>query len=74
MPLFTKEMVQKLDCEPLFARALDGGEFYPGCIGLNNLKKTDFVNVIIQSLAQVKPFRDFCLFYRPSAEVIADPS
>lgn len=52
-PIFTKEMVHRLDSEPLFSRSLDGNEFYPGCIGLNNLKKTDFVNVIIQTLAHV---------------------
>lgn len=47
MPMYTKEMVQRLDSEPLFSRALDGTEYYPGCLGLNNLKSTDYVNVII---------------------------
>lgn len=46
-PLYNKDLVEKLDSEPLFSRALDGIEFYPGCIGLNNLKNTDFVNVVI---------------------------
>lgn len=33
----------------------------PGLIGLNNIKNTDFVNVIVQSLVRVPPLRDFFL-------------
>ena len=33
----------------------------PGCVGLNNLKLTDFANCVIQLLARVRPLRDFCL-------------
>lgn len=29
------------------SRALDGAEYWPGYVGLNNLKKTDYINVII---------------------------
>jgi U4/U6.U5 tri-snRNP-associated protein 2 len=60
-PVYTKEIINKLDTEPIFARGLDGTEFYPGCVGLNNLKQTDFVNVVLQSLCRVKPLRDFYL-------------
>lgn len=63
MPIYSKELVQKLDNEPLFARGLDGTDFYPGCLGLNNLKQTDYVNSLIQALCRVKPLRDYCLFY-----------
>lgn len=47
MPLFTKDMIQRLDQEPLVSRALDGTEYHIGCIGLNNLKQTDYVNVVV---------------------------
>ena len=47
MPIYTEEMVNKLDSEPLFSRSLEGSEYYPGCLGLNNLKNTDYVNVLI---------------------------
>lgn len=47
LPLYTKEMVATLDSEPLFSRSLDGTEYYPGTNGLNNIKNTDYVNVII---------------------------
>lgn len=73
MPLFNKEMVEKLDSEPLFARSLEGAEYYPGCLGLNNLKQTDYVNVVLQSLCRVKPLRDFCLYYKISDHNVANP-
>ena len=64
MPIFTPDLVRTIDEEPLFSRALDGTEYFPGCLGLNNLKLTDYVNVCIQALCRIKPLRDFCLFYR----------
>ena len=33
----------------------------PGCVGLNNLKLTDFANSVLQLLARVQPLRDACL-------------
>eukprot|EP00347_Sterkiella_histriomuscorum_P008920 403343237 len=68
IPLYNQQLVDKLDSEPMIARALDGTQFYPGSLGLNNLKQTDFVNVIIQSLCRVKPLRDYCLFYNIHSE------
>jgi U4/U6.U5 tri-snRNP-associated protein 2 len=46
-----------------YSKTLEGKEYYPGCIGLNNIKKTDYVNVIIQSLCRVKDIRNFFLQY-----------
>ncbi len=45
------------------SRALDGTEYIPGCIGLNNIKKTDYVNVVIQGLCRVPDFRNFLITY-----------
>ncbi len=45
------------------SRALDGTEYIPGCIGLNNIKKTDYVNVVIQGLCRVPEFRNFLINY-----------
>jgi len=42
-------------------RALDGTEYWPGYVGLNNLKKTDYINVIIQAFSKIETIRDFCL-------------
>ena len=60
-PVFTKDLIEKLDSEPLTARSLEGTEFMPGCVGLNNLKLTDYANCVIQLLSRAKPLRDFCL-------------
>ena len=49
-------------------------------VGLNNIKDTDFVNVVIQSLMRVTPLRDFFLLtdnYTPrgaAASVARAPS
>lgn len=66
-------MVNKLDSEPLFSRSLEGSEYYPGCLGLNNLKNTDYVNVLIQAFSRVKPLRDYSLFMKVSELNIANP-
>ena len=39
---------QKLDENVNYSRAIDGTDYLPGFIGLNNIKKTDYVNVVIQ--------------------------
>ncbi|CAN0513342.1 unnamed protein product, partial [Laminaria digitata] len=41
-----------------------GVAYLPGFVGLNNLKCTDFVNVVLHALAHVPPLRDF--FVAPS--------
>ncbi|XP_041028350.1 U4/U6.U5 tri-snRNP-associated protein 2-like [Juglans microcarpa x Juglans regia] len=60
-PRFTKEIVEQLDKNKQWSRALDGSDYLPGMVGLNNIKETDFVNVIIQSLMRVTPLRNFFL-------------
>jgi U4/U6.U5 tri-snRNP-associated protein 2 len=45
-----------------WARALDGGEYMPGLVGLNNARgQGDYANVVVQALARVAPLRDFFL-------------
>lgn len=60
-PRFTKNQVEQLDKNKLWSRALDGSDYLPGMVGLNNIKETDFVNVTIQSLMRVTPLRNFFL-------------
>jgi len=60
-PRFTKEQVLNLDKNKQWSRALDGSNYLPGMVGLNNIKETDFVNVTIQSLMRVTPLRNFFL-------------
>ena len=42
-------------------RALDGADYLPGFVGLNNLKMTDGVNVVVHALMRVVPLRTFLL-------------
>jgi U4/U6.U5 tri-snRNP-associated protein 2 len=45
-----------------WARALDGGEYMPGLVGLNNARgQGDYANAVVQALAAVRPLRDFFL-------------
>lgn len=60
-PRFTKQQVQEIDKNKQWSRALDGSDYLPGMVGLNNIKETDFVNVTIQSLMRVTPLRNFFL-------------
>ncbi|KAI3435999.1 hypothetical protein D9Q98_002056 [Chlorella vulgaris] len=62
-PTFTAEEVSKLDTAVRWARALDGSEYMPGLVGLNNMKQNDYANVVAQALIRVHPIRDF--FLRP---------
>lgn len=60
-PRFTRDKVLHLDENRQWSRALDGSNYLPGMVGLNNIKETDFVNVTIQSLMRVTPLRNFFL-------------
>ncbi|XP_078173529.1 uncharacterized protein LOC144567301 [Carex rostrata] len=60
-PRFMREQVAHLDQNRQWSRALDGSDYLPGMLGLNNIKETDFMNVTIQSLMRVTPLRNFFL-------------
>ncbi|GAV76094.1 UCH domain-containing protein/zf-UBP domain-containing protein [Cephalotus follicularis] len=60
-PRFTRGQIEQLDINEQWSRALDGSNYLPGTVGLNNIKNTDFVNVTIQSLMRVTPLRNFFL-------------
>lgn len=56
-PAPAAEEVGKLDSAVTWARALDGGEYMPGLVGLNNMKQNDYANVVVQALLRVWPIR-----------------
>ena len=39
----------ELDKDKRWVRALDGTEYMPGLVGLNNMKANDYVNAIVQA-------------------------
>lgn len=47
----------RLDADVTWVRALDGSEYMPGLVGLNNMKANDYANVVVQTLARVAPIR-----------------
>ena len=66
-PRYTHEQVAQLDAPghaPGWCRGLDGGEYLPGLVGLNNLKATDYAAVIVHALNRVAPLRN-ALLLRP---------
>jgi U4/U6.U5 tri-snRNP-associated protein 2 len=65
-PKFSKGEIAELDTKVDYCTDLSGIEYTPGCIGLNNIKLTDYVNVVIQGLCRVTDFRDFMLGYDDS--------
>ncbi|MEW5299850.1 MAG: hypothetical protein WDW36_002824 [Sanguina aurantia] len=60
-PMLTSAEVARLDSDVTWSRALDGTEYMPGLVGLNNMKCNDYANAVIQVLARVALIRDFFL-------------
>jgi U4/U6.U5 tri-snRNP-associated protein 2 len=47
-PSFAPAEVARLDAAVSWARALDGSEYMPGLVGLNNMKANDYANVAVE--------------------------
>ncbi|KNE58658.1 hypothetical protein AMAG_04216 [Allomyces macrogynus ATCC 38327] len=63
-PTFTDAQVCALDTNPKPAMDLSYKKYLPGFIGINNVKANDYVNVVLQALAHVRPLRDFFLLQK----------
>ncbi|KAI1776142.1 cysteine proteinase [Hypoxylon cercidicola] len=66
-PRYTKQEVMELDRKARVAWTLDGKEYTPGFVGMNNIKDNDYLNVIVQALSHVTPLRNFFLLEDLSA-------
>jgi U4/U6.U5 tri-snRNP-associated protein 2 len=60
-PRFGADALAAMDTSRVWSSALDGSEYLPGVVGLNNVKATDYVNVVLQALMRVMPLRDAML-------------
>jgi U4/U6.U5 tri-snRNP-associated protein 2 len=60
-PTYTAPDVAQLDTKTALSRDLFGRLYRPGFVGLNNLRKTDGINSVVQALAHVRPLRDYFL-------------
>ena len=47
-PSFAPAEIGALDRDVSWGRSLDGSEYMPGLLGLNNMKANDYVNVAVQ--------------------------
>ncbi|CEL97950.1 unnamed protein product [Vitrella brassicaformis CCMP3155] len=73
-PTYTPDEVKDLSSKRfVYGKALDGTDFIPGCIGLNDLKRTDYCNVVVQFLCQVIPLRNALLLLDLSHKQRPDP-
>ncbi|KAG8904187.1 hypothetical protein FRC01_008836, partial [Tulasnella sp. 417] len=78
-PMFTKSQVDALSLPSYVHRHsydLSSKAYYPGFVGLNNIKRNDYLNVIIHALVHVTPLRDYLLLFKPSkpTATVATPS
>lgn len=60
-PTFTDASIVEFESNSKLSIALDGTQYLPGVVGLNNIKANDYVNVVVQCLMHVAPIRRFFL-------------
>lgn len=58
-PTFTPALLRKIDASTTPAFDLNQQPYYPGFVGLNNIKANSYMNAILQSLVHVTPLRDY---------------
>ena len=67
-PNFSPQDIASVDTRG-WSRDLEGKEYMPGLVGLNNMKHNDYANVVLQALFRVAPIRDFFLERKNYADV-----
>eukprot|EP00899_Mesostigma_viride_P029106 jgi/Mesvir1/9380/Mv09831-RA.1 len=68
-PRFSEGQIARIDSQRKWSRALDGTNYLPGTVGLNNIRMTGYVNVVIQALMRVTKLRDYFLLDKDPALV-----
>ncbi|KAJ6646860.1 U4/U6.U5 tri-snRNP-associated protein 2 [Pseudolycoriella hygida] len=73
-PTFNKASIAHLDSELCkSSRTIDGQNYFPGIVGLNNIKNNDYCNVVLQALTHVKPLRNYFLREESYANIKRPP-
>ena len=62
-PIYTKDNINDVDKNFNNSYSLEGKKFIPGYIGLNNVKKNDYFNVVIQAFSHLEKIRNFFLMF-----------
>uniref|UniRef100_A0AC35UG73 U4/U6.U5 tri-snRNP-associated protein 2 n=1 Tax=Rhabditophanes sp. KR3021 TaxID=114890 RepID=A0AC35UG73_9BILA len=60
-PTFTSDLIKKIDGNQRIYRTLSGTPYYPGIVGLNNIKANDYFNVVLHALSHITPIRNHFL-------------
>jgi len=60
-PTYVPSDITNLDTNVTLSRCLDGSDYLPGIVGLNNIKINDSINCVLQALAHISSFRNFFL-------------
>ncbi|AFR97819.1 U4/U6.U5 tri-snRNP-associated protein 2 [Cryptococcus neoformans C23] len=60
-PRYNASDIKALSALPAPSYTLSGQQYTPGFIGVNNIKKNDYCNVVIHLLLHVPPLRNFLL-------------
>uniref|UniRef100_A0A1I8I6X1 USP domain-containing protein n=1 Tax=Macrostomum lignano TaxID=282301 RepID=A0A1I8I6X1_9PLAT len=60
-PTYSRAYIARMDSDTRMVRAHDGSPYYPGIVGLNNLKASDYCSVIIHILSRATPLRNYFL-------------
>ncbi|KAF7562081.1 hypothetical protein G7046_g2044 [Stylonectria norvegica] len=60
-PRYSLDEVRAMDRDKRSSWTLAGKEYTPGFVGMNNIKENDYLNVVVQALAHVRPLRNFFL-------------
>lgn len=56
-PRFSAKELEHVHQSSAWSRSLDGIDYMPGLIGMNNMKMNDYANVVIQSVMRILPIR-----------------
>jgi len=60
-PTFRPEEIESLSKNTTLSTDIFGQSYLPGFVGMNQLNKTDFVNVVVHALCRIDPLRNFFL-------------
>ncbi|KAJ8294737.1 putative mRNA-splicing protein ubp10 [Rhodotorula toruloides] len=73
-PTFTPQMLEKIDHQTQPELDLARKEYYPGFVGLNNMKHNSYMNAVLQLLLHVPPLRDYLILQLDPSSSSARPT
>lgn len=68
-PVYEESQINRLDVDKT-SYTLTNKVYRPGYIGINNIKHSDYANVVVQLLSHTKPLRNYLLLHPKSESAI----